>query len=389
MKGDVGRMRPFETIRVIDLTHVLAGPFCTYQLALLGAEVVKIEHPRYPDAARGRGPTPTENAAGLGLNYQVQAGNKRSLMLDLSSAVGRAVFERLVVEADVLVENFRVGALAALGIDHDALAALNPMLIHCSITGFGQDGAWSGRNAYDNVIQAMSGIMAGTGAKTAASIVDYATGMNAAFAISAALYQRDRTGVGQAIDVAMVDTAMMMMGPEAAAAHVPTEARMPVPREAGIASYQTRDGTLMLGAFNVRQNRRLWRPLGRDDFASACDWRAMWQAAGTMREALAEILLSRAAAEWEDLFNAAGIPAARVRSLEDALTLPAVTDRGYLRTVPGGDAVVPTAPFRFATHGPSLDRAPPAPGQDTDSILAELGLPADEIASLRSQGVIA
>jgi crotonobetainyl-CoA:carnitine CoA-transferase CaiB-like acyl-CoA transferase len=382
-------MRPFEAIRVIDVTHVLAGPFCTYQLALLGAEVIKVEHPRFPDVARGRGPVPADNAAGLGLNYQVQGGNKRSLMLDLSSPDGRAVFGRLVADADVLVENYRVGALAALGLGQEALAALNPGLIHCSITGFGQDGAWVGRNAYDNVVQAMSGIMNGTGAKTAAAIIDYATGMNAAFAISAALYQRDRTGVGQAIDVAMVDTAVMMMGPEVAAAHIPAATRVPMPREAGIGSYSTRDGLLMLGAFNGRQNRRLWRLLGREDFAAAQDWPAMWAASGAMRQALAEILLSRTAAEWEDVFNAAGIPATRVRTLEEAIALPAIADRGYLRPVPGGDAIVPTAPFRFATNGPTLDTAPPAPGADTDAILTELGMDGDDIARLRRQGVVA
>jgi crotonobetainyl-CoA:carnitine CoA-transferase CaiB-like acyl-CoA transferase len=235
----------------------------------------------------------------------------------------------------------------------------------------------------------MSGIMQGSGAKTAASIIDYATGMNAAFAIAAALHQRSRTGTGQAIDVAMVDTALMMMGPEIAAAHVPADERQPLPREAGIASYPTAEGTLMLGAFNVRQNRRLWTLLGREDFARARDWRTLWAASEAMRGVLTEILAIRTAAEWEVMFNAAGIPAARVRSLEEAIQLPAVIKRGYLRQVPGGTDIVPTAPFRFAVDGPSLDRAPPSPGQHSDAVLAELGLREEEIADLRKQGVVA
>ena len=216
-------MTAFEAVRVLDLTHVLAGPFCTYQLALLGADVIKIEAPYSPDCARRRGPVAALNAAGQGINYQVQGANKRALAIDLATPEGNKVFRRLAETADVVVENYRRGALDALGLDAATLVAANPTLIHCSISGFGAVGAWGDLNAYDNVIQAASGMMVQTGGagppvKTGASVIDYTTGMAAAFAIAAALHERTRTGRGQIIDVAMLDTALTLMAPEVSAA---------------------------------------------------------------------------------------------------------------------------------------------------------------------------
>lgn len=391
--------RPFHGIRVLDLTHVLAGPFCAYQLALLGADVVKIEPPLMPDTARGRGPDDALNAAGLGINYLVQGSNKRSLALDLTSEDGRAILLDLVDGADVLVENYRAGALDALGLGPKALCARNPRLIHCSITGFARGHEREGVNAYDNVIQAASGVMArttgrsGEPVKSGASFIDYATGYAAAFAISAALFQRQANGKGQIIDCAMFDTALTLMAPEAAAALYEGPVQ-PRPKEAGLGTYETADGLLMLGAFNVRQNKRLWDALGRHDFAALDSWPALWGAAQAMREALVSIMRTRTAAEWEDYLHAIGVPAERVRTLNEAARLPHLHKRGFYHTldtgIPGSASVaVPLAPFTFAAAGPAIQRPPPRLGEHSAEILGETGRSPAEVEALKVRGVVA
>lgn len=391
--------RPFHGIRVLDLTHVLAGPFCAYQLALLGADVVKIEPPLMPDTARGRGPDDALNAAGLGINYLVQGSNKRSLALDLTSEDGRAILLDLVDGADVLVENYRAGALDALGLGPKALCARNPRLIHCSITGFARGHEREGVNAYDNVIQAASGVMArttgrsGEPVKSGASFVDYATGYAAAFAISSALFQRQASGKGQVIDCAMFDTALTLMAPEAAAALYEGSAQ-PRPKEAGLGTYETADGLLMLGAFNTRQNNRLWEALGRPDFAALDSWPALWGASQAMREALVPIMLTRSAAEWETYLHAIGVPAERVRTLDEAVRMPHLRERGFFHAldaaVPGAAPVaVPLAPFSFAIAGPAIDRPPPRLGEHSAEILREIGRSSVEVEALRERGIIA
>jgi crotonobetainyl-CoA:carnitine CoA-transferase CaiB-like acyl-CoA transferase len=393
------RQRPFHGIRVLDLTHVLAGPFCAYQLALLGADVVKIEPPQMPDTARGRGPDDALNAAGLGINYLVQGSNKRSLALDLASEDGRAILLDLVDGADVLVENYRAGALEALGLGAEALCARNPRLIHCSITGFARGHEREAVNAYDNVIQAASGVMArttgrsGEPVKSGASFIDYATGYAAAFAISAALFQRHASGKGQIIDCAMFDTALTLMAPEAAAALYEGPVQ-PRPKEAGLGTYETADGLLMLGAFNVRQNKRLWKALGRADFAALDGWPALWEAAQAMREALVPIMRTRSAAEWEDYLHSIGIPAERVRTLDEAARLPHLRERGFFHrldaALPGAAPVaVPLAPFTYAAAGPAIDRPPPRLGEHSAEILGEIGRSPAEVDALRARGVIA
>jgi crotonobetainyl-CoA:carnitine CoA-transferase CaiB-like acyl-CoA transferase len=210
--------RPFEGIRVIDATHVLAGPFAAYQLALLGADVIKVEHPYEPDQSRLTG---TDRALGrrhMGTSYLTQASNKRSLTLDLKQMAGQAIFKKLVATADVLVENYRPGALEAFGLGYEAMAAINPRLIYASMSAFGQRGPRAQHTAYDYVIQATSGIMAMTGTpevnpiKFGSPAIDYATGTTGAFALASALFQRERTGRGQRIDLAMLDVAMILMG---------------------------------------------------------------------------------------------------------------------------------------------------------------------------------
>src|SRR6266849_8392856 len=209
--------RPFEGIRVIDVTQVLAGPVAAYQLGVVGADVIKVEHPDEPDQSRGAGTDKALNRRNMGTAFLTQASNKRSLALDLKLESDREILKKLVATADVFVENYRPGAFDALGLGYEALAAINPRLIYASFSAFGQHGPRGRQTAYDHVIQATSGIMAMTGTaevnpvKFGSPAIDYATGMTWAFSLASALFQRERTGQGQRIDMAMLDVAMIMM----------------------------------------------------------------------------------------------------------------------------------------------------------------------------------
>ena len=267
-------MRPFEGIRVIDVTHVLAGPFAAYQLAVLGADVIKVDDPNDPDQSRSSGTDKALNHAQMGTGFLTPGSNKRAITLDLKTERGREILKKLVATADVFVENYRPGAFEALGLGYEDLSKINPRLIYASFSAFGQDGPRGKQTAYDHVIQATSGIMAMTGTKEVNPVkfgspaIDYATGMTGAFALSAALFQRERTGKGQRIDMAMLDVAMILMS-----SHLTGYLRNGVhPKPHGNrhphatnGAFQTKDGIVMLGASNVRQQKRLWTLLGRPD----------------------------------------------------------------------------------------------------------------------------
>ena len=209
--------KAFDKIRIIDTTHVLAGPFASYQLAVLGAEVIKVESPDDPDQARLQGSDRALNDIGMGTAFMSQASNKKTLALDLKTEAGKEAMKRLIATADVFVENYRPGAFDDLGLGYDEMSTLNPKLIYCSISAFGSTGPRRELTAYDNIIQGFSGMMAMTGygdgkpLKSGAPVVDYATGTTAAFAISTALFQREREGgKGQFIDVSMLEVAMIL-----------------------------------------------------------------------------------------------------------------------------------------------------------------------------------
>src|SRR5437899_3736291 len=338
--------RPFEGIRVIDVTHVLAGPFATYQLAVLGADVIKVEHPDEPDQSRGSGTDKALNRRNMGTSFLTQASNKRAITLDLKTQADRDILKRLVATADVFVENYRPGAFEALGLGYEALSAINPRLIYASFSAFGQHGPRGPQTAYDHVIQAASGIMAMTGTedvhpiKFGAPAIDYATGMSGAFALASALFQRERTGRGQRIDMAMLDVAMILMS-----SHLTGYLRNGVhPKPHGNqhahatnSAYPTTRGLLMLGASNLRQQRRLWTVLGRPDMIKRTNDE---RERDREREAalLSEILQSRTADEWEELLQSRHVPAARVRTMAEALSDPQLSIRGVIHrheTAPG------------------------------------------------------
>ncbi len=355
--------RPFEGIRIIDITHVLAGPFAAYQLAVLGADVIKVEHPEEPDQTRDGGTDRTLNRRGMGTSYLTQGSNKRAITLDLKSEAGREILKRLVQRADIMVENYRPGAFAALGLGYDVMSEINPRLIYCSISAFGQDGPRGRQTAYDHVIQATSGLMATTGTedvnpiKFGSPAVDYATGTMGAFALASALFQRERTGRGQRIDLAMLDVAMILMS-----SHLTGYLRNgTAPKPSGNrhlhatnSCYPAKEGLVMLGASNLRQQRRLWQALERPDIH---------------------------------------VPAARVRDLAEAVRDPQFDTRGvthHHRSGPGieGGFDVPLAAFKFAHGGPSVETPPPELGADTDEVLAEYGYSADQIVAFRKARVI-
>jgi crotonobetainyl-CoA:carnitine CoA-transferase CaiB-like acyl-CoA transferase len=394
-------MRAFEGIRVLDLTHVLAGPFSTYQLAVLGAEVIKIESPASPDMVRAVGADPERNARGMGLDFQTQAANKHSLTLNLAHPDGAAIFRKLVATADVVVDNYQAGSLERLGLGYDALREINPALISCSVTGYGHSGPIASRPSYDGTIKAASGFLAAQHRSLRAAemvigppVFDYATGAMAAFAISAALLRRERTGEGQRLDVSMLDTALMLMSVDItnmlSSGEPADPAKWDRQGHPGYRLYDTADGVLMAGAWTGEQTARFWRVLGFPDRAEEARGRAIVDLEASPIDLIAEVqqvMLTRTAAEWEALLSKAQVPASRVRTLEEAVSDPQVAHRGTLSSHAGG-IQHPLAAFTADHDGPAVESAPPEMGADTDAILASIGIDPAQRAELRSRGAI-
>jgi crotonobetainyl-CoA:carnitine CoA-transferase CaiB-like acyl-CoA transferase len=394
-------VKPFSGIVVLDITHVLAGPFATYQLGTLGADVIKIENPDDCDQSRHTGSVPGLNRTAMGTNFLAQNSNKRSLSLNLKSPEGREILYQLVKQADVLVENFRANALASLGLGAQAMRTLNPRLIYCSLTGFGQDGPRAGQTAYDHAIQAMSGILAVTGpaegeaVKAGAPVVDYATGMMAAFAIASALFQRERSGQGQTIDLSMLDTALLLQSSHITgflASGNPPRRRGNDHNYASQSLFSTKDGQIMLAAGNNHEHARLFEALGHPELASQ-DYEQRATGNSEERTLLARIMMEKTAQEWEDYLQARHVPALRVRGLPEALQDAQLAVRTILHRhdyVPGvdGAATVPVSAFTFEHDGPGVDTPPPRLGEHNREILASLGYDQAAIAALKDAHVI-
>ncbi|NWF48677.1 CoA transferase [Hydrogenophaga sp. D2P1] len=396
-------MKPvLQGVRVLDLTHVLAGPFAGYQLAVMGAEVIKIESPEEPDQARYQGSDAALNDLGMGTAFLSQASNKKSLALNLKTEAGRQVLRKLVMTADVLIENYRPGAFDALGLGYADLSAINPRLVYCSISAFGSSGPKRELTAYDGVVQAYSGMMAMTGEpgtapmKCGAPVVDYATGTTAAMAILAALLQRGQDdGLGQFVEVAMSDVAMILASSHLTGylwngAHPEQKGnRYPF---ATIGCYPASDAPLMVSASNLRQQRRLWEALGRADLVKHNN-RDRIKGYAEEAEALTQILPTESVGHWEALLHGHRVPVSRVQRMEAMLADEIVQGRKVLHRFADeagalAGLTVPVSGFQLS-RSPVEVTSPPQPvGAQNQDLLSALGYPPADIEAMRAQGVI-
>ena len=361
---------PLRGIRVLDLTQVFAGPYCTYQLALLGAQVIKVEPPG-GEMTRYGGALPELSKQGLGLSFCTQNAQKHCVELDLKDPQQLAKVLSLVAEADVFVQNFRPGVARRLGLGEDVLAEVNSRLVYCSISAYGDVGPIGHRPAYDHVVQAMSGIMCTTGTnamgpvKVGAPYIDYATGLNAAFAVMAGLRQRDQSGEFQHVDVAMLDTAMIMMANNLVTVastgdDLPKLGNEAASRAPSSGCFATQDGSLlMLAANNERQFQDLCAVLGHPEWTNDPRWaNPMLRIANqeALRGLFEDEFLSKPATTWEALLDKAGVPASRVRALSETLAEGQLQARGMLQSLPVGaeqtEVSLPGVGFRM--NGQSL-----------------------------------
>lgn len=389
--------RPLEGVRVLDLTNVLAGPFCCHQLAHLGAEVIKVEMPGTGDLARQLGADPQLNKAGMGVSFLAQNAGKKSVTANLKTQAGREVLRRLVASADVLVENYRPGVMNRLGVGYDTLREVQPRLIYCAISGFGQTGAWAHRPAYDQIIQGTSGVMAITGDEGSAPlrvgypIADTVGGLTAAFAIASALNAKER---GAFIDISMLESLVATMGWAVSnwlvAGQRPTANGNENLTSAPSGTFLTGTGPLNIAANKDEQWQILARHIGREDllqrpeFATREDRKANRLA---LKFEIESALATRSAREWARELNRLGVPAGAVLDLPEVLDHEVIRERGMIacfENVPGVNRPVSVLRTGIKIDGeaPAVDAPPPALGADNCEILSGLGYSAVDIEAM-------
>ncbi|MBS0644844.1 MAG: CoA transferase [Acetobacteraceae bacterium] len=395
--------RPFEGVRILDFTQVLAGPYASYQLALLGAEVIKIERRGGEDMRRT--PLSREWAdRNMASAFIAVNGNKRSLTLDLQSPAAKEIIFKLVETADVVMENFRAGVMDRLGFGYKALSAINPQLIYCAISGFGQSGPYSNEAGYDGKIQAMSGIMAITGheetgpTRAGFAVCDVLSGATGAFAVSSALYQRTHTGRGQFIDVSMLEASLAFLTTQVAdytvAGHHQQQAgNQAISRKVTANLFRAKDSFLLLAVNDDKQYKALMTEIGRADALSDprfTDWFTRKEHEQDLRAIIEDALQAADSKVWERRLNDAGAPCASIWKVEEIIDHPQVIARGAMQEVdsPWGRLRLMGSGFQMAHGGGRLDTLAPAVGADSDAILAEIGYDAAAIAGLKADSVI-
>ena len=399
----VGSAGPLAGVRVLDLTNVLAGPFACHQLAHLGAEVIKIEAVGRGDLARDLGADPELSKRQMGVSFLAQNAGKKSLTLNLKDPRGVEALKRLAARSDVLVENFRPGVMDRLKAGYDVLKLENPRLIYCAISGFGQDGPWASRPAYDQIIQGVSGVMSITGDAESAPmragypLADTIGGLTAAMAISAALNAEERGGF---IDVSMLESVLATMGWAVSNYLVAGVAPEPNgnenPTSAPSGAFQCQDALLNIAANKDEQWRDLARHLGREDLLeneAFINREARKANRLRLKAELETVLTTKPARDWARELNAIGVPSGAVMTVPEILAHPQIRDRAFLARfadAPGVGRAVEVARIgaMIDSQRPSVSTAPPALGADCAAILGELGYSPEQIDIMRAEGVI-
>ena len=378
---------PLHGVRVLDLTNVIAGPLASYQLVMLGAEVIKIEVPGRGDLARKMGSDPKMGEVNMGASFCANNAGKKSITLNLKEARGREVFKRLLADADVVLENFRPGVMQKLGLGYEALKAIKPSIIFCAVSGFGQKGPLSQRPSYDQIIQGFSGLMSVTGDEDSAPlragfvVCDTMAAMTAAFAICAALFRRERSGEGEMIDVSMLDSSLSTMAAWSISNYL-NAGKVPAPMgnenitASPSGTFKTASGPLNVVNNEQSQYHTLCDVIGmpeRKTDARFADRNERIARRYELKPIIEERLKTRSAEEWEKLFDQAGVPAGPILSIPQVMAHPHVEYRKLIKrfeNVAGvGKAIsVPRAGFMLASGQPDVDRPPPTLGEDTEIV---------------------
>ena len=388
-------IKPLSDKKVIDLTHVLAGPYCTYQLGLLGAEVIKVESPR-GDMTRPWGGEEEQINLGLGTGFVAQNAGKRSIVIDIKDPRGSAIVQDLVKTADIFVENYRPGKMLECGLDFDKLSSINSELIYTSISAFGQNGPHGHRPGFDDVIQATSGFMSinvrGDGPiRTGGPVLDYATGMHATSAVLAALMLLEKTGKGQHIDISMQDVTMLLMNRHTSIAATTGVPLPPLQDREGplLGRYLTRDGYVMLAGYRARHKRTILEALGLAEYSSMSSAQVN-SLSEKIESDVERVLKSKTTAEWDEVFSKFGVVAGGVKDLIEVLATGQPEARDLLTTVNSsfGNHQVSTIGYKIndstlepGTHVPLL-------GEQTEEVLLELGYSNEKISDLLDKGIV-
>ncbi|WP_285413734.1 CaiB/BaiF CoA-transferase family protein [Variovorax sp. efr-133-TYG-130] len=411
----INKPAALDGIKVLDLSRVLAGPWCTQILADLGADVVKIERPGVGDDTRTWGPPFIKDADG---NDSDQASyftacnrNKRSVTVDMATPDGQALLRQMAAQADIVVENFKTGGLKQYGLDQESLRAANPRLIYCSVTGFGHDGPYAERAGYDLMIQAMTGMMSITGRpddvpgggplRVGVALTDLFTGVYASTAILAALQVRDRTGEGQHIDMALLDVGMAILANQASAflntGKAPGRQGNTHPSLAPYQDFPTQDGAMLLAIGNNGQFARFCEAAGHPEWASDARFATNTlrvKHRGVLIPMMEELTRTRTTAAWVTLLEDKAVPCGPINDIAQAFDDAQVQARGLKVTLPrdAGDGIASitgvASPLRLSATPPVLRHAPPALGQHTREVLAEMGIDDARFDALRSAGVV-
>ncbi|NBB50450.1 CoA transferase [Rhizobium sp. CRIBSB] len=403
---------PLAALRVIDMTRVIAGPYSGQIMGDLGADVIKIERPGEGDDCRRVGPPwyrePVDDVPGESTYFQSVNRNKRSLSLDFQKPEGQALLRRLAAEADILIENYRTGTLERYGLGYEDLKAVNPRLIYCSITGFGQTGPYSGRSGYDFLIQGMGGLMSVTGhadgeegagpMRVGIPVADLLAGLNAAIGVLAALEHRNRTGEGQHVDISLFDSqAAALMN--TASGWLNAGAKLgrtgnDHPSAAPYGVYGVDDGYIIVATFNDREFKRLATVLGHPEWITDPRFARNGDRVSNrpaLKAAVTAALKGRTRAEWVQILNDATVSAGPINDIEDLERDEHALARGMFFDMPSpefGSVRMVASPFRMSATPPDYRIAPPAIGEHSAEILSELGVTPAEQDRLKAAGVI-